>query len=210
MGCLVALTDAAHVSTMSGGSIASDEVGMSELILHAGIIIARWCGYPPASAGAAPTMEPATYTLYSQTNQVIVKSGRELVVEPYPVTSITSIHDDPDEEYTAADLVVSTDYLQRGLHGEIIRLKADSLHGGWSHSQNAIKIVCQAGFSSIPDDLEHAATELVLHMYNLRSRRGVSATSSPDGLNVSYRTEEIPDHVKQLLCQYRLPSVYMP
>ena len=195
---------------MSGGSIAADEVGMSELILHAGIILARWCGYPPATPGAAPTMESTTYTLYSQTQQLVVRSGRELVIEPYPVTAIASIHDDPDEEYTGADLVAGTDYNQRGLHGEIVRLKSDSLHGGWSRSQNAVRVVCTAGFTSIPDDLEHAATELVLHMYNTRSRRGVSATSSPDGLNVTYRTEQIPDHVKELVCGYRLPSVYMP
>ena len=206
----MALTNATNVANLAGGSIQSTETGMSDLISRAGILIARWCGYPGASAGVAPTMESATYTHYSNTSLVIVKSSRVLVLEPYPITAITSIHDDPDEEYTSADLVASSDYNQRGLHGEIIRLKADSLHGGWSRSDHAIKVVYTAGFSSVPDDLTHAATELVLHLFNLRSKRGTSATSSPDGLNITYRSERIPDHVKEMLAQYRLPSVYLP
>ncbi len=206
----MALTNASNVAALSGGSIQSTETGMSDLISRAGIIIARYCGYPAATVSGNPTMESATYTHYSGTSQVVVRDSRELVLEPYPVTAITSIHDDPDEEYTSADLVAGSDYVQRGLHGEVIRLKADSLHGGWSRSSHAIKVIYTAGYSTVPDDLVHAATEFVLHMFNLRSRRGTSATSSPDGLNITYRSEQIPDHVKQLLAQYRLPSVYVP
>lgn len=206
----MALTTASNVADLSGGSVTASEPAMADLISQAGIMIARYCGYPAATAGGAPTMESATYTHYSGTSQVVRRSGRDLVLEPYPVTAITSIYDDPDEEYTAAELVASSDYVQRGLHGEKIRLKSDSLHGGWSASDYAIRVIYTAGFSSVPDDLERAATELVLHMFNLRTRRGTSATSSPDGLNITYRTEQIPDHIKEMLAQYRLPSVYIP
>ena len=121
----MALTTASNVADLSGGSVTASEPAMADLISQAGIMIARYCGYPAATAGGAPTMESATYTHYSGTSQVVRRSGRDLVLEPYPVTAITSIYDDPDEEYTAAELVASSDYVRRGLHGEKIRLKSE-------------------------------------------------------------------------------------
>ena len=92
----MALTSAANVAAMAPNLTASEAV-LSALIDRAGVALARHCGYPAASPGAAPTLESATYTLFSGGYQVRRQSGRVLVVEPYPVTSITSIHDDPDE-----------------------------------------------------------------------------------------------------------------
>lgn len=205
----MALTSTANVAAMAPNLTASEAV-LSALITRAGVAIARHCGYPPASAGAAPTMESATYTLYSGYPTLRRQDGRTLIVEPYPVTSITSIHDDPDEEYGSSELVASSDYVQRGDHAEIIILKIDATHGGWSRGTRAVKCVFVAGFTSIPGDLETAAIEYVLHLLNLRDRRGVSNVSTPDGLNTSYRDETIPAHVAQLLEPYLLPTRLIP
>ena len=205
----MALTSAANVAAMAPNLSASEAV-LSALITRAGVALARHCGYPAASPGAAPTLESATYTLFSGGYQVRRKSGRVLVVEPYPVTSITSIHDDPDEEYGSSDLIAASDYVQRGDEGEVIVLKLDAIHGGWSTTDRAVKIVFVAGYSSVPADIETAAIEYVLHLLNLRDRRGVNNVSTPDGLNTSYRDETIPAHVAQLLAPYVLPSGYIP
>ena len=205
----MALTSAANVAAMAPNLTASEAV-LSSLITRAGVALARHCGYPAASPGAAPSLESTTYTLFSGGDQVRRKSGRVLVVEPYPVTSITSIHDDPDEEYGSSDLIAASDYVQRGDEGEVIVLKLDAIHGGWSTTDRAIKIVFVAGYSSVPADIETAAIEYVLHLLNLRDRRGVNNVSTPDGLNTSYRDETIPAHVAQLLAPYVLPSGYIP
>ena len=205
----MALTSAANVAAMAPNLTASESV-LSALIARAGVALARHCGYPPASVGAAPTMESATYTLFGDSYQVRRHSGRVLVVEPYPVIDVTSIHDDPDEVYGSATLVASSDYYKRGDHHEVIVLGLNAIHGGWSTTERAVKIVFVAGFSTVPSDLEAAAIEYVLHLLNLRDRRGVANVSSPDGLNTSYRDETIPAHVAQLLEPYLLPSRYIP
>ena len=205
----MALTSAANVAAMAPNLTASESV-LSALIARADVALARFCGYPPASAGAAPSLESASYTLYSGTPSLRVISGRVLEIDPYPVTAIASIHDDPDEVYTSADLVASSDYVQRGDHGERIVLKVDAVHGGWSRNDRAVRVICTAGFSSVPADLETAAIEMVLHLLDLRDRRGVSTASTPDGLNTAYRDETVPAHVAQLLEPYRLPGSYTP
>jgi hypothetical protein len=185
----VALTSAANVAAMAPNLTASEAV-LSALIARADVALARFCGYPPASAGAAPSLESASYTLYSGTPSLRVISGRVLEIDPYPVTAIASI--------------------QRGDHGERIVLKVDAVHGGWSRNNRAVRVICTAGFSSVPADLETAAIEMVLHLLDLRDRRGVSTASTPDGLNTAYRDETVPAHVAQLLEPYRLPGSYIP
>ena len=88
-------------------------------------------------------------------------------------------------------------------------LKLDAIHGGWSTTDRAVKVVFVAGYSTVPDDIETAAIEYVLHLLNLRDRRGVNNVSTPDGLNTSYRDETIPAHVAQILAPYVLPSGFI-
>ena len=45
------------------------------------------------------------------------------------------------EVYTSADLVASSDYVQRGDHGERIVLKVDAVHGGWSRNDRAVRVI---------------------------------------------------------------------
>jgi hypothetical protein len=207
----MALTTASNVAAMMDG-IAAADVTASGVIGRVDALLARWCGYPPASVGAAPTLESASYTVYSGDPGVYVDAWepRELVVEPYPVTSITSIHDDPDEEYTAAELVDSGDYVQRGRHGERIRLAFDSIQGAWSKSPRAIKVVMTAGWASVPADLEAAAIEMCAHLLRLRHARGEQSVSTGEGTSVTFRDETIPAHVAELLWTYRLPARIVP
>jgi hypothetical protein len=204
----MALTTAAAVAASSQGLSAAD-ITAAGVIGRADVLLARLCGYRPASAGAAPTLESATYTLYTGDPGVYTdpRDRRSLIVEPYPVTAITSIHDDSNEDYTAAELVASGDYVQRGHHGERIRLTIDSAHGAWSRSPRAIKLVVTAGYTTVRDDLEAAAIELCLHLMSLRHRRG-HQTLTAEGLTHSYRSEDIPPQVRSMVGPYMLPSVY--
>jgi hypothetical protein len=204
----MALTTASAVAANSQGLAAAD-ITAAGVIARVDELLARYCGYRPASAGAAPTMESASYTLYSGDPGVCIdpRDRRSLLVEPYPVTAITSIHDDVNEDYTAADLVASSDYVQRGLHGERIRLVTSGTHGAWSRSPRAIKLVATAGYATVTDALEAAAIEMCLHLMNLRHRRG-HQTLTAEGLTHGYRSEKIPAQVKGMLASFVLPSVH--
>lgn len=207
----MSLTSASNVAAAVVGVSATD-VTASGVIARVDALLAAWCGYPPASVGAAPTMEDTTYTVYTGDPGVYVDDWetRELVLEPYPVVSITSIHDDPNEEYTAAELVDSGDYAQRGRHGERIRLTYDSIQGAWSRSPRAIKIVCVAGYETVPAGLEAAAIEMCAHLLRLRATRGQQSASTGEGTTVTLRDETIPAHVREMLAPFVLPSRFVP
>lgn len=209
----MALTSAANVRAMSAGQgiPAAEDTFLGVLIGRAGPLIAKYCGYPPASVGASRTMESATYTRYTGDSGVWVDPSdrRMLHLEPWPVTAITTVHDDRDEEYGAATLVSADDYARTGEHGQYLRLKTTNTHGRWSLTDRAIKVVFVAGYSSVPGDLEHAAIETVLWMWGLKPRRGMVSVGSTEGLNTVFRPEDLPDHVRAMLESFRLPSVYL-
>lgn len=176
---------------------------------RASVALAQWCGYPPGSSITSPSMESVTYTRYSGDYGLrLSRDRRSLWLEPWPVTSITSVYDDPNEVYGADTLVAAADYGLRGDRGEELRLEPTATHGAFSTTERAVKIVYVAGYASVPADLALAAAELVAHWYNLRGRRGLSSEGQPD-IQTSYRGEEIPLVVRQLANPYRLPSVYL-
>ena len=207
----MALLTTAEVREITGLSNASDAL-LVKLTTRADALLAKHCGYPPSTAAGTSTFEQATYTAYSGSRQVEPdpENSREMGLEPWPVTSITSIHEDPEEDFTAASLVDSGDYTQRGTRGQIIRLKPSSSHGAWSQTEGVIKVVFVAGYTdgNAPDDLKAAAAEMVAHLHELKKRRGKRSISN-QGLVTSYREETIPDHVREAIADYILPSVYL-
>ena len=175
-------------------------------ISRAGGLMARYCGYPPASAGAQPTLESATYTRYYG-DPGMIADGRKLHLEPWPVTTITSIHVDTNEDFGSATEVTSSDYSQRGDHGEVIRLNIDSsTWGTWPDVDGAIKVVMVAGYTTIREDLKQLCAMTVKHLWGLRETQGAVSTNI-GGVSTQLRPEDVlPLAVRQGLAQYRLPS----
>lgn len=202
----MAIVTASEVAALSDDLQAAD-ITAAGVIGRAEVALARHCGYPPASVGAAPTMEAATYTVYTGDPGVWRESGRELILEPFPVISITSIHDDPNEDYDASSEVSSSDWSQRGRHGERIVLKTSATHGGWSSADRAVRVILSAGYATPDDDLKMAVIVLCDHWMRLRQSAGY-ASLAVDGMSTSFRTEKFPDRVLQLIGRFRLPSVY--
>ena len=205
----MALCSAAQVRALSGGQAipAAEDTLLGTLITRAGVVIAAHLGYPPATGAGVPTVESATYTRYTGDGGCYVshRDRRVLYLEPYPVTEITSIHEDANEVYGSDTLISSDDYAITGAQADTVRLKPLGTHGYFDQVERRIKVAFTAGFTSIPADIEQAAIELVLHWWGLRQRRGMQSVASGEGLSTSYRGETIPDHVAQILGQYRLP-----
>ena len=207
----MALCTAAEVRAQIREFPSGDDSDLTTLIGYAEVMLARYCGYPPAAAGGAPTLESATYTRYSgDTGIRVCPTGRELYLEPWPVTSITSIHDDPgNETYTSTYLVDSGDYVQRGNEDQIVRLLPAGVHGAFSTSPRAIKVIFVAGYANVRDDLKACAIELTAHMWNQVNRRGLQSMTGAGGLQTAYVPSTWPKHVLQWIAPYRLPSVYL-
>jgi len=183
----------------------TDDALLTELISVAGGLIGTYLGYPPVSAGGNPTAESANYTRYQDG-----PGGRILTLEVLPVTAVSSIYDDSSWDYTSAYLVASGDYaIVDGERGMVI-LTSTATHGSWSTGKRAIKAAYTAGYSTVPDWLQHAARIVVRALYDLRAAQG-KENKSEGGVNVSFtKPAAIPEEAIQILAPHRLPRTLEP
>lgn len=199
---LISATEArGHIPQLTGTA----EDALLELwIARVGAVFAAWCGYPPASAGAAPSMESASYTRYLDG-----PGGRDLVLDVWPVTAVASIYDDANWTWAAADLVASADYAILDGSTGLVLLTETATHGEWSLSRRAIKATFTAGYSTVPAALKMAAILAVRNAWNLRSEQGRSNVSG-NGVSLGLRDEEIlSPAVRQALWPFRLPRALL-
>ncbi len=173
-----------------------EDSNLDTLISRADAVFASYLGLPPASAGAAASLEDQTITLYMDG-----PGGQELRLPYAPVLSITSIHDSDDRLYSSADLVAASDY---ELYGDesLIRLTDTSSHGFWSTTRRAIKVAAVIGFSTIPEDIKHAAGLQVAHWFQGRDHVGRKSVSQGGGSITVMGLELLPE-VRQALNPYR-------
>jgi hypothetical protein len=180
--------------------ISADDSNVAELITRADAILAAWCGYEAATETGAPTFEDVSCTRY-----LPGPGGRDLWLPVWPVASVTSIYDDPDEAYGASTLVDSGDYDIRD-KGRI-RLAVDAVHGTWTEDDDGlpIKVVWVAGWATIPSAIKQAVAEYVAVLWRLRAGPGVTSNTSQKG-TTNIPTGEIPKSIQQRLAPYRLIS----
>ena len=173
-----------------------EDSNLSTLISRADAVFASFLGLPPASAGAAATLEDTTITLYLDG-----PGGQELRLPYGPILSVTSILDSDVRLYSSADLVAASDY---ELYGDesLIRLTDTSSHGYWSTTRRAIKVAAVIGFSTIPEDIKHAAGLQVAHWFQGRDHVGRKSISQGGGALTVNGLDLLPE-VKQALAPYR-------
>lgn len=174
-----------------------------KLIERASSAIARYLGYPQRSATGSPTIESASYTLYSGFGEPgcwVVDGGQRVLLPVRPLTAITSIYDDPDLlTYGSAYLVTSTDYSYDAVTGTIFLLPTRS-HGAFSSVQRAVRVICTAGYTTIPDPIREACI-LTCQAWWVRRRAGATqeAPATPEA------SSALPGPVRELLDPYALP-----
>jgi hypothetical protein len=181
--------------------LSADDSTVATLITRADAILAGWCGYPPASEGGLPTFEDVTYTHY-----LPAAGGLSLYLPVWPVVSVTTIEDDPNEVFDGSSyLVASGDYNIRP-RGEI-RLDVSSTHGAWSDlgaDPRPIKAVYVAGFATPPEDLKGLVAEYVAVLWAMRMGSGKATVNTPSGATAEIPTGEIPLSIRQRLRRFEL------
>lgn len=115
-----------------------------------------------------------------------------LLVNQYPISSITSIYVDPSWVFDSTSLIAATEY-QIANESEI-RYKSIFPRGIGN-----IKITYVAGYAAIPSALEGACLQLVDYLYQQRSdRRAGISQKSKNQENVSFIID-MPPVIKTLL-----------
>ena len=199
MAIMTAAEARLYVRTISG---TGEDTTLNTLISRADASMAAAIGLPPPTAGGIPTLEDTAHTFY-----LTGEGGQELRIPYSPIRSITSIHDSDDRAYGSADLVDSSDYELFGLEG-IVRLKDDSTHGYWTTVHRGIKAVAVIGWTSIPEDIKHAAGLQVAYWFKNRDHIGYTSVNQGGGTIQIQQMGLLPE-VRQMLRPYRQPSTWV-
>ena len=167
--------------------------------------IANFLGFPKNESLLSPTLESATYTFY--VDAPTDSDFYTLQLPICPVISVTSVHSDVNREYTSDTLIDSSTYDIDKKYGSII-LKPYNISRYFSTGKRANKVICVAGYTSAPADLEHAICVLASMMQRNKSNQGKESISSRNG-SIKLSKKSIPLEVKEFLNNYRAPSHIM-
>lgn len=201
MAVVTAAEVRAYLPTLTG---TGDDTLLGTLAARFDQLAAGYLGFPNQNSGAI-SIESGTYV-----EVLDGPGGRELTVNARPVTSVTSVYDDPDLDYTdAADLIAADDYTIYGQEGRIV-LDYDATDANWSEGRRHIKITYVAGYTgaTMPNAVKHAACMQVAFWYNARVHVGKTKVQTA-GQSAEMQTLMLLPEVKEALAPYRLASVWV-
>lgn len=195
----MALATAAQIRAATRINAANDSL-LDTLVTRVDAAFARYCGHPKPDAGGY-TMEAATYTTFPGRYDLgIGKDARIAVIPAPPILSVTSVHIDPDQNYTASTLLAASEYVA---DGRTVELLNDATYS-WSHHPRANRVKVSAGHTIADHEvLTQAAIIQVAHW--------LSNTASAGSSNISTAGQSRPvaplgllPEVKELLWDYRI------
>ena len=175
------------------GSTADTE--LSALLDRTEAVISAYLGFPIYDGGTLHVLTAQTYTLYLDGPMYTDNSVLQLPIRP--ISSITSVHSDPNLVYGTAHVIDSDEYILDKQLGRLI-LKPNTATNGFDTAFRAIKVVCSAGYTSANDELEHAVCVYASQLHRNKSAQGKDS-SSQRGSTIKYSSKDMPFEVRQLL-----------
>ncbi len=127
--------------------------------------------------------------------------GENLLLEEYPVLSVSSVGWSVDYGQNYTDLVEFTDYVVEVEKGYIVALSAS---GEWDKCLNGYQVTYTAGYETLPEDLKLAVMDLVT--YYIKNDASVHSPKAPgtNSVQIEYITSSaFPAHIKRVLDLYR-------
>ncbi len=178
------LTTLAASKRHLGVSGSDDDTLIDELIDAASEAIERYCG--------------REFNEESRT-EYYDGGADHVVLRARPVSTVTSLHDDPGRDFGARSLVDPSRYAVDELAG-IVELDG----GRFGKGRLSVKVVYTGGFAAVPDDVSRACAILVAHWYN-RAKQGSEGVAS-EGMGpyaARYDSTQWPQEVLGLLWSRR-------
>jgi hypothetical protein len=126
-----------------------------------------------------------------------------LYVRSVPVIAINAVYESYDQTWDATTLIDSDDYIVDLKIGRIYRLGDVPFLLG---VQN-VRVIYDAGYAAVPDDIKMVAIDLVSAKYNRRKAAGISSRSLADGSITYFTSNSLTGEQKELLAMYRKAKV---
>ena len=182
-----------YLPEVQGSGIDSE---LTSLINRVETAIARYLSFPEVTQSSTimgPTLDSHAYTFHLDGPQYMNPSVLQLPVRP--VTAITSIHSDPDRQYSSDTLIDASTYTFNKHTGQVF-LDPITATNTFDRSFRAIKAVVTAGYTSstAPDDLKHAICVWASQIQRNKSAQGRNSMSQRGG-SITASPKTIPEEV---------------
>tara|TARA_Y100000592_G_scaffold22271_2_gene34561 strand:- start:21387 stop:21995 length:609 start_codon:yes stop_codon:yes gene_type:complete len=179
------------------GSLADSD--LSDLLERVECATARYFGWVKPDGANDPQLLAATYTFYL--NGPTFGNPSVLQIPIRPVNSITSIHSDPNRQYTDDTQVSSDDFDLDSLLGQAI-LDPVNATDSFEYAFRAIKVVANCGYTTLPADLEHAICVWASQLHRNKATQGKESITQR-AATVSISPKSMPPEVKEYLAPFR-------
>lgn len=120
---------------------------------------------------------------------------RYLYLDNYPVTEITSVHEDPDWDWGSDELIESTEY-------RIIDDMGIVYQSIFPKGHQNIKVIYTAGYTTVPEDLKQVCIEEVIRAFKKKNRIDQLLITKEDGTS-NYFFDTLLPKTKLVLDMYR-------
>jgi hypothetical protein len=123
-----------------------------------------------------------------------------LLLDQYPIISVTELRIDFEAEFTSLDsLIPVSDYRIGDSNNTLVLVNGQVFSKGFHN----IRVIYTAGFSTIPSSLENACLWIVAYYNRMREGQNIGRTNkSKEGESAGY-LQEWPPHIKRALDQFR-------
>ncbi len=121
----------------------------------------------------------------------------ELILREYPITSVTTLHNDTGRSFGSGSLIASTQYEVEKERGTIIMTETILITG-----RRVAKVVYVAGYSTIPPDLANAAMTLAAYWYDKFANKSISwDRMTTESREITYK-KDLPKEVMAAAADY--------
>lgn len=139
--------------------------------------------------------------IFKQATYNEIRSGRKqniILLKQWPVTTISAVYVDSSGQFGAGTALDATDY-QIGDDGNSLIL----MSGVFPNGYNNVKITYQAGYATIPSDLEHACLWGVSFYRNLRDGQDIGRPQKSKGDENTQISQAMPQDVRDCIARYK-------
>jgi len=137
------------------------------------------------------------------------RNGNIIVLREWPINSITSLAIDQSALFTdPATLIDADDYRISDDLNSVVMINRTFPNGF-----NNIKIIYNAGYASVPSDLENACLWLTTYYYMMRQNQDIGRTSKGKGDESVTILQQAPGVVKDAINRYKrmeIPNLNAP
>jgi hypothetical protein len=166
------------------------------LIDRADALIADYIRFPRVD-GVVGTLAATTYTFHLGEDWVNVDDDRCLELPVRPLVSLTTAHRSIEWTWDATTLVDSGDLVVDLELGEVWLTPSSGL--AWLSESRANRVVCVAGWSTLPEPLVQLVAMAVRHLLDRRRNQGRAGPTDSPLVDTDVL---LPDAVKEGLATY--------